>query len=156
MDEIGKMLNVATSTVSRDLRGFADAKPDPARGGRPRKGDKGSEPQPKPEPQPEPLPEPEPVEEQPASPTLTVVPEPQPEPEPESTGSFSARVIAPMLGQIDHQLDMLADHVMGLDHDGKLTVFDEHIEALKGVSKNWNRTMNALNAADKKRQQGQG
>jgi len=62
MDEIGKMLKVATSTVSRDLRGFADAKPPAEHGGRPRKGDKESEPQPEP------------------TPKLTVVPEPEPEP----------------------------------------------------------------------------
>ncbi len=37
MTRIGKLLKVATKTISRDLSGLTDVKPDPKRGGRPRK-----------------------------------------------------------------------------------------------------------------------
>ena len=85
-------------TISRDLSGFNNVKPPPERGGRPRKGDKGSQPAPAPEPVP-------------APPTLTVVPEPEPEPEPEQPSpseeppvEVDAEVVnpGPWLGTILH------------------------------------------------------
>lgn len=57
MTEIGKLLNVATKTISRDLSGLTSVKPPKERGGRPRK-----------ETKPDPTPEPSPVAEQPTPP----------------------------------------------------------------------------------------
>ena len=108
-----------------------------------------------------------------------MVPEPEPEPvdldqpEPEDidveadmkemTQQLNERIeqmgsalIGPMLVKIGCELDGIADYVTKLDDDGKAKLYDEHLDSLKDISKKWNKTMNALNAAQKTRAQGQG
>jgi len=69
---------------------------------------------------------------------------------------MGSALIGPMLVKIGCELDGIADYVTKLDDDGKAKLYDEHLDSLKDISKKWNKTMNALNAAQKTRAQGQG
>ena len=150
MTDIAKLLKVSAMTVSRDLAGLTDVKPPPERGGRPRKGDKGSQPKPTPQPEPKPLPE-----AVPAPPTLPVVPEPEPEPEPEQPSpgeeppvELDAEVVnpGPWLETILGSLTEFADWVEGLDADER-TRFAEHTtfaEILAEIGQQVRRTLTIM------------
>ena len=143
MEEVAKQLNVAISTVSRDLRGFADAKPPKSRGGRPRKKSKGDpEPEPQPEPEPEPTPEPQP------EPT----PEPQPQPEPQHISTVMVvddtdLDIEDLIADVGADLDRLTAYIMSLDTLARSRAFDEHIDRVSALARKAQQTIKALTDA---------
>ena len=55
------------------------------------------------------------------------------------------------LSGIAADLDKLAVYVTALDYEGKLKLLAEHGKAMSTVRDNLQRTINALNAADRKR-----